>query len=402
MSEKPPKSNNPCKLVKIISSGALRYLKYCLCFCLEKLQKDPRSFVAIILFIVFTCVILLALVPGEHPFEARMLVSKLSFTSNEPEKLFLNHIQGVEEISIVGKHEQPLIISGQFTGERFQGVTELAIELPYKNSQLILRPIPPKKSLNSDMELTALYLQNHTVISEVSYQTFSRSLNLAFEQKKQNRDITPNFLKLYVGNHLLEVVVEGYRIPRLNLEDSTGSTPLTISYQPRIREWQQQLPTKGSISTTLPDDTEAKSETWFWGNIDVNNVQFIDVKRTGRNFNEEIMRSTILNGTLRMVEEELPMESDQFLLVNSPGIQRLTDLKIQSERGIEVSAVGKTSKIQVGIDPTFPIRGIHSNVLTQIFDPSAMIAIVSFSGAMIASLLSWFISNLFKSSDKNK
>ena len=61
--------------------------------------------------------------------------------------------------------------------------------------------------------------------------------------------------------------------------------------------------------------------------------------------------------------------------------------------------MGETSLAQVGLDPDFPMRDLNANLISQWLRPDIVVAIVSFSGAMVASLISWFVENLFKATD---
>ena len=156
------------------------------------------------------------------------------------------------------------------------------------------------------------------------------------------------------------------------------------------------------LSTTEDNPDDARE--WFWGDLDVKDVKFLRQRSTGLGIDETVDYSTIQEGRVRMVDQELEIAPNQFLITKKPGIQKIRTFQILDDnddtpQGIGIRAVGKTSQVQVGLDEGFPIRGIRSNILAQIFPPNAMVAIVAFSGAMVSTLLSWLVDNLFKSSD---
>jgi hypothetical protein len=52
----------------------------------------------------------------------------------------------------------------------------------------------------------------------------------------------------------------------------------------------------------------------------------------------------------------------------------------------------------VGLDPNFPISFIQSNWWTRHFSKEEAVAIISFSTALMSSLLLWLVENIFKGS----
>lgn len=366
------------------------------------LNQYGRLSLVSLMLAVFLGIILVALLPGMHRFEARLVATQLSFITHEPDALFLNRIRRVQEISIRGQQTAPLILTGQFLDPDLQGINELEIELPHDFSQLAFRPIDSTEESLNELEVTEVQLQDQTTVTQLSYAPATQRLEFNYELTETSRPESPTMMRLYLGTQPLSITLEGYRLPALGLEDPSGDRPRTITFQPDIAEYQQVLPVRGGVSILLPPaSTDANSPNWFWGNLQVQAVQFSERQETGLSFDEERVLSTLQTGKIRLADQELDVEPAQFLMLEGSGIQQIRHIQVLETEGLEIRAMGEASQIQVGLDPNFPIEGIRSNALTQWLTPEQMIAVVSFSGAMVASLLAWLVDNLFPSSEDN-
>ncbi|PSN81331.1 hypothetical protein C8B47_01910 [filamentous cyanobacterium CCP4] len=367
------------------------------------LDRQKKLLFPIFSLTFFSGILLIALVPVQYNFESRLLVNQLSFVNKEPDSLFINRIRGIKEITITGVQKNELTLNGQFSGIQIDNTYQLDIELPYEYSKIIFRPNPSEVSIPVDMELTEVYLQDETIVNELRYAPSSQTLSFQLVQNLQNSGALLNKIRIFMGNHPLQLVLEGYRLPQMGMEDPEGSAPLTILYLPDIKDLELTLPVSSTVSMKLPNfsDSEIDSRDWFWGDFQVEDVKFSQERRIGLSIDEELVLSTIQEGVARMADQELKIEADQFLIAEEPGVERLRQIKIQNNKGLDVRASGRTKKLQVGFDPNFPIRELSSNFFMQFLPRDLVIALISFSSAMAASLLPWIAENLFTNS-KNK
>lgn len=361
-------------------------------------EHQRRQAFALSLLVCFICILLLALVPGQHRIETQVVVTQLSFetalSKEEPRRRFLDSIRNLEAISLKGLYPESLTLSGTFAGSTIGRQTKLEIELPYDYSQIQFSPLDDATTASTaELELLALQLQDQTNVETLQYAPFSRRLTLDFNHATPPDSVTGSLLEIDFGQQPLQLTIEGYRLPQFGLEDTDGNSPLTLTFIPDIKELGLPLPQQGTLSLSLPPLTNRDTLRWFWGNMPVTQTSFtIEERRDG----DVLERSTIRRGKVRLADQSLDIEADQFLLLKKPGIQTLRYLQLIDGEGIEVRARGKTAAAQIGIDTDFPVQGLRSNIIARVFRPDVVIAIISFSGAMVASLLSWLIDNLFK------
>lgn len=363
----------------------------------QRLRKNPQFVLVLALLMLCGWAIFMALIPGQVQFETRLVASQLSFTTHDIQKPFLRGVP-VTALSLEGQQDQPLTLVGEFLNEPFQDLTALTLELPYADSRLVIRPQLGAEGASPAMLLTELQLQPSTQVSDLSYNLNTNQLALTFTQPQDLPPTAPALLRLNLAPQPFEVDLEGYRLPDLGLEEASMTQPRRVVFIPPGNEWQPPLPLEGKLALTLPVALEADGADWFWGDLGVKDVNFVAWRSTGRRVEEEVALSTIRSGQLRMLDQELTLEADQFLIVQKPGIQRLRALKLLPAAGIEVRAVGHTSEVEVGLDPNFPIQGIGANFWEQRLPPHRVVALLSFAGAMLASLLAWLVDNLFKDS----
>ena len=368
------------------------------------LKRHRQKFFNLCLLIVFIIILLVALVPGTRRFEVQVLAKQIGFETalptDESNRRFLNSIRNLDAFSLTGSYPDPIVLMGQFNSKEFGDLTELAIEMPYDKSQIEFQPIKETNSdLPHELEVLALWLQDRTTVDALRYVPFSRRLDLQFSHVSPPPMNEGSFFELYLGQQPLQLTLKGYRLSVVGkaLEDPDANQPLTFTYQPGITaELALALPQSGIISLSLPQLTDIDTLPWFWGDLPVSKIAF---STEYRRETDSLDRSTIITGRVRMGEQELDIESDQFLTLKEPGIQWLRYLSLVENQGIEVRAMGETSLAQVGLDPDFPMRDLNANLISQWLRPDIVVAIVSFSGAMVASLISWFVENLFKATD---
>jgi len=360
-----------------------------------QVRKKPYQF-GFVLTLLALCVgaLIATQFPGKVEFETRLVVNQLSFVSRDSQRRFLNDVP-FSELIITGKQTRPITLPGQFLDPPFQDRDQITIELPNPDSQLILRPIPTSDGPPPSLTLRELQLQTQTDVRVLSYQTNSRRLYLEFDQTNIPDGVEPSQLTLDLGSQAVAITVAGYRIPDLNLEDASGTAPQQIRFIPLSSEWNRPLPLAGSASMIVVNTVTNDSKDWFWGDLAVDSVRFI-AERTGRRIEDDVVDSSVQQGTVRMLDQEIKLETDQFLIVENPGIQRLRNLQVLPESGIEIRAVGRTSQVEAGLDPEFPIRSIQASFWNELLPPKTVVAVLSFAGALFASLLSWLIENLFK------
>ena len=357
-------------------------------------QKLWFPLLSVTLLLVFIAYIF---VPVEASFEGILTVNKLNFTANQPNKLWLESIRGITQLELGG--EQTLPLTGQFFSEsepRLNQVNSLVIELLNSRSKLII--VPVNSQISSDIELTELRLLQKTDITELTYKPFNHRLLISLRPtSSQIKPTNSNFLKLvfYLGNQPLKLFLEGYRIPNLNLQDSPDvPNPLELTFTPDNSNLNLDISKPVNLSINLPNPSSVDSNHWFRDDLAIQEINFYEKSRTGIDNKDEIYSSTIVSGKIRVAEQELKVEQDRFLLVDKPGIQKLRHIEIKHPQGLEVRFAGKTKRIQVGLDSSFPVDTIQSNWLNNFLPKDYIIAIVSFCFALLGSLLVWMLDHL--------
>lgn len=370
----------------------------------QRLLRRPSEAFALLWLLIFAGILLLALVPGQSRVETQVVTQQLRFvtdlSADQTRHRFLDSIRDLRSLSLRGKHLTPLVLNGQFSHPTLGSFTELKVELPDDQSWFSVEPmLAAEDSSPRQMEVLALHLQDQVTVAPLTYVPANRRLGLTFTHAVPPDPVEGSLLEVYLGQQPLRLTLEGYRVVIGNqtLADPDGTQPLTLTFQPDIAELVLPLPPTGELSLSLPPLADIDTLRWFW-DLPVTQVGFTSEIRRG---GDALLRSSIRSGKVRMDERELDIESEQFLLLQNPGLQHLRYLQLLEAEGIEVRARGETSLVQVGIDPDFPLREVRSNIIAQTLRPDMVVPLVSFSGAMVASLLSWFINNLFKSSGKN-
>jgi hypothetical protein len=384
-------------------------------------QKKRVTFV-LILLLLFSGTVVTLLLPSANPFEGNLVVRELSFTSNQPNKLFLNDISGITQLSVQGVM-QNISLKGRFESKKYPKLNQiktLKFNLTNSKSQLII--IPETLKTASDLELLELRLQQDTKIKNLTYNSYNKALSLLVKpdssQVKANHQVT---LRLYLGQQPLKMIVEGgYQLPQLGWQDKPGKPePIEFTFQPYGKDITLPITNSANLSINLPNPNQPEAQQWLRGNLLVKNVEFYTLDISGVDSKDTLAISTILQGQIRMGDRELKIEENQFLTIDEPGIKRLPYLKVsdsepfqnseiriegqalkisEQNKGLEVRIAGRSRAIKVGIDRDFPVGIIRANFWYNYLPNDVLVALISFSSAMIVALLIWLVDNLPKSS----
>jgi hypothetical protein len=368
---------------------------------IKYLARKKLVIFVLILLLIFGAMIFAAILPSAHIFEGNLIVGEMSFTYNEQEaKPFLQSIRQITNLESEGI--QTLTLTGKFKSEslpQLNQLNNLQIELNSSRSKLIIAPANSKES--SEIDLSELRLQPNTTVARLSYDYYNKILNF-FLQPHPTPE--PNNLKLYLGEQQLKITLEGYKLTGINLANSPeNQTPIEFNLIPDIKQLNLELTQNNKIYITTFGYPQDESEQWFRGKIATKNVQFQRVDSNG-DPSDNLDVSTIIEGEIRMVEQERKIKQNQFLMGGKPNIplniERIRHLRIHPKKGLEVRIGGKTKQIKIGLDKDFPVSSIQGSWLDGVLPRDAIIALFSFGAATITYLLSVLIDNASKSISK--
>ena len=386
--------------LSVVSTSELKRL-------LRTISNHQNSFFALLLILFFTIFTFAAIVPGTHIFEGNIIAQEMSFVYiGEESKLFLQDIRGINKLENQGK--QTLTFTGNFKSETWPEINKLdslKIQLKDDESRLIIASANPQD--RGEISLEELRLQPNTKITGLSYDFYRNQLAFSLQPNSNlNQKISPNTLDLDLGGQPIKVIVEGYELLDLKLPNRPDNQiPLEFIVNPNNQKLNLEITQQTSIDITVAKTPKYESEEWFRGKIKTKNVQFIDIDKTGKDVRDDLKKSTIVEGKIRMAEQERDIKQNQFLMgksANTPlNIQEIRNLEIVPKKGIEARFSGKTKEIQIGLDPDFPVSRIQGSWLDGVLPRDAIIALFSFGAATVANLLSWLFSNASKSSSKS-
>jgi hypothetical protein len=357
--------------------------------------------IALVLFAVLFC-----LLPTTQNFEGNLTVKSLSFTNTQSDQLLLKDVRSIPRITLSGI--QKFTLSGTFiskTHPELEKLDKLEIELPQENSQWSIT----SSSNNDIISLKELRLQENTRIRNLKFAPFNRRLTFSLIPPT-NSTQTPVTLSFNPSSNPIKILLSNYQI--LNLPLANNDIPLEFSLQ--TTEFQLQPSQPIDINLELPKDED---QSVFWGNINVTNVKFEQLIQAGDNISDDILDSAISSGTIRMAKQELKLEENQFLIIESPAIQNISRIKIvqpdksqelkadsgkiklsDPPKGLEITVSGSSNSIKVGLNPKLPISQIQGSFLSRYVSIEVIVAIISFSAGLIVSLLSWLFNNFPRSS----
>lgn len=383
---------------------AKKNLSFSLQKCWQQLKAKGRNFnvnvnketIALLAFLACLFVLLLAFIPAAGDFEGNLIVEELSFTydkDNYSDQLLLNSIRGIKKIEIVGQHQQTLTLSGELASQiqpEINQLETLQIKLDRPESRLIIETIETSDRQPSQLELKQLRLQPGTIVNNLSYNPSLQQLSLSLQsQEKSNQG---NLLALSLGENLLKITLENYRLLNLKSADNNEGDYLEFTFTPTLTELKTKLnltaDRSSSLYIDLPEPSKVNSQEWFWGSIPVKEIKFSRFLKTA-NIPDEIPLSTILQGKIRLEDQTLDVEKNQFFIPGKPGIQTIKHLQIQTKEtpGLEVRLRGQAAKLEVGIDPDFPVNSIQTNILNRYFSREAITTLLAFCAAVIGAIL---------------
>ncbi|MBD2254022.1 hypothetical protein [Nostoc parmelioides] len=372
------------------------------------LPKSKSFILGLLLLSAFSFVTLAAILPGTHIFEGNLIFQEMSFTYNgELPKLFIGNIKYIKELENQGI--QTLTFTGNFQSQslpQLNQLNSLQIQLTDRESKLIITPA--NADVTSEITLEELRIQPQTKVTGLNYDFYRQQLAFSLLPNSQINQTSSNTLKIYLGGQPIKVILEGYKIPSLNLpKQQDETTQLEFIVNPNNKEFQLELKQNTNVYITLSQPPKPESEQWFRGKIATKDVRFIRVDRNGGDLRDELEVSTIIEGKIRMAEQEKEIKDDQFLMGENPNqplnIQLIRNLQIIPEKkGIEARFSGTTKQIQIGLDKDFPVSRIRGSWLDGVLPRDAIIALFSFGAATIANLLPWLFSNTSKSDADNQ
>ena len=336
------------------------------------LIRQQSSILVIILLAVLCIITIAAIAPGNHTFEGNLIFQEMSFTYNEPQpKVFLRNIKNIQELEKEGI--QTLTFTGSFES-------------------------PANSQTESDIKLEKLQLQPQTRITKLHYDFERQGLAFSLVPNSENH---PNSLEISLGQKPVKVTVAGYKIPSLNLPKSPDDQEeLEFIVTPDNPGLNLKIQKDTNLYLTLSKPPK-KSELnrWFKGKIQTKNVKFTQLLKDGNDPKNDLEISTIIEGKIRMVEQDRDIKENQFLMGENSdkplNIQVINNMQIIPEKkGIEARFSGKTKKIQIGLDQDFPVSSIQGSWLDGVLPRDAIIALFSFGAATVANLLSWLFANI--------
>jgi hypothetical protein len=308
------------------------------------------------------------------PFEGQLTVSKLSFTSSQTDSLFLNNITNIKKITISGRQE--FTLEGDFESPEFNEIKKLKIDLPEESSQWTITACQDKKS---KLALRKLVLQENTHIRDLEYNTFGHNILFSLDSESDKDSNNPNQLIITPNSAPYKITLERYRLPDFpNLNPTNDSA--TREFYIKSTELNINLPKSGQLSISI-DKPERRI---FGSKLKVKDVNFETSIKTGT---DNIIESTIKSGTIRLARQNLNLEPEQFLIIESPGVFSLRKIQILPKSGLLVQVSGQTERIEVGLHPEFPVNEIGGSWLEQNVSRDFYIAIITFCGVLIVELI---------------
>lgn len=375
---------------------------------LKTYLAQRRTFIfGLLSLLAFSVITVAAILPGTHIFEGNLIFQEMSFTYNDQQpKLFLGNIKNIKELENEGS--QTLTFTGSFQSEslpQLNQLNSLKIQLTDRKSKLIITPANPDTT--SEITLEELRIQPQTKVAGLNYDFYRQQLAFSLLTNPQINQNNFNTLKIYLGEQPVKVILENYKLPDLNLpQQQDQQTQLDFIVNPNNKEFNLELAQNTNIYITLSQPPKPQSEEWFRGKIATKDVRFSRVDRNSRDIRDNLEVSTIIEGKIRMAEQEREIQDNQFLMGEDPNvplnIQLIRHLQlIPDKKGIEARFSGRTKQIQIGLDQDFPVSRIQSSWLDSFLPRDAIIALFSFGVATIANLLSWLFSNPPKSDTNN-
>ncbi|MBW4582821.1 MAG: hypothetical protein KME42_24910 [Tildeniella nuda ZEHNDER 1965/U140] len=386
----------------------------------RQLVRDPVFTAVTFLTLVLVSVSLLNFLPFAVPFEGVLTVSEIGFTTTRSAQLLLKDIRGIQQITLSGRQTIPLEGTGFSSKDepRLNGDGRRNIELDDEGGQWTLSSTSPQAS---EIALSGLTLASGTRIRDLRYSPFNRTLSLRLIPADKPVAGDRSFLKIQPGFDPLTVTLEGYQLPDLKPQSDRRDLTFTFSTS------EFELPITESLTLTiqLPKPLSAAADNTiqpFWRDIDVTDVKLERQAQRGDGSTANVPQSTIISGTVSMVERQLSLKKGQFLLIDPPATQNLGYIQIlypntsknlalqlsnqaiqidEPTDGLSVAISGETSRIQAGLNKKLPVPPrLQGNLLSRFLPGDAIVALLSFCGGLVASLLMWLVNSLSKTNSE--
>lgn len=169
---------------------------------------------------------------------------------------------------------------------------------------------------------------------------------------------------------------------------------ISLQFIPEVDELFLPIISPTHLFIKLPENNQTEklvTETqWLREDIEVSNVTFSRFDITN-NVTDEIKKSTILEGKVRMGNKIIELQPNQFLTILSkkPGIKKLRYIQIKTQypQGLKTLFFGKSKGIAVGLYPEFPLQKIEPSWLSKYLSQEAINSILAFIAAFTGILL---------------
>jgi hypothetical protein len=381
------------------------------------LKQHILHIIALLLLAISIVFIIAFFIPVSISFEGNIISRQVSFTNRgQSNQLLINSMRSISRLEIEGLQANPVTLWGEFRtdddSEDINELNEVEMTLPSPDSKLIFETGDPDNP--SQLEIQSLRLPPGTQVRYLAYDPERHQLSLSLNPPEEEtpkeetpeedtpEEDTPGIrVQLALGGNPLQVMAEYVRSPQLqSLPSDTGMVEETeifdynqeqFSWTPFSTELNLLFPNEITLYIDLPDLQGSDYQDWFWGGFEVTDVDFT-YNATTANVPDELVRSTILEGQIKFLNEDLLLESEQFLVLpSSSKIQRIPRLQLHpdSPAGLQVRLQGKTNEVAVGLDPDFPVRRLKSNFWEQRLSRELITVLLTVCSVMIGYLIPW-------------
>ena len=385
---------NPFTPHRVNDENLEAYIVYLKLGRVRSFLKAQKHRTPAFLLLLFSLLILgFKIVPWAHVFEGNIIAESVSFTYAGPsQKLFINSIRNLQRLELEGV--QNLHLLGLFEGEDLSGIDNLDIRLKYPHSKLIITSSNPDGF--SQLELSYLRLQPQTEVRNFIYDTDRNQLifTLIPPSEENSEENSKTVIQLSLGQDPLNISLEGYDLPQLNQPEEEYNFREFV-WTPYTTELNLSPSSQTELYLDLPNLETSNYQQWLWGNLTVNQVRFSRLLTTDKT-QDNIELSTILQGKVRMVNQDLNLEKRQFLIFNkTPNIQSFPRLQIHPDdpQGLQVRIHGQASKIAAGIDPQLSVSQIHASLLDLWLLPEIVNLLLTVAAVVIGYVIPWLFTN---------
>lgn len=395
---------------------------------LKKLRTIDRLG-AIALLLAWFVIILAYCVPIPSNFDGSFLSSELSFThAGNQEALLLDAVEKIQKIDLKGS-QQIITLKGNFSSlnnsklnAKLKKNNQITLNLNQSESRFIV-----ETTKNSELSLNELRIQPQTNIQRLTYTSKPATLSLCLQtqdkdclfipKQKESKEATIAELELQLGTQPLTLTLTNFTSPELGTQSEQ-----TLQYIPQTDTLYLQLasPTRIAIDLPVPTkkesildkidkskDTDDKSKDidlesvpeWVWGDLDVRNVEFFRSKINPSKREDSKILSTILEGKIRVQNQILELQPQQFLILPSPelGITKIRDIRVDPKfpQALRTNFTGTSTRIAAGHYFDFPIQELKLNLLSKL-PPEAITSAI----ALITVLTSILVPRIFPEPSK--